>query len=238
MLHPQVSPSDKATRIRAMFSAITPRYDLLNHLLSGGLDQGWRRRVVAMSGVTAGSQALDVCTGTGDLAGLLARVAGPTGYVAAVDFCETMLARARAKHPAPGFPQLEFLMGDALHLPFPDCRFDAATMAFGLRNLADPLRGFQELCRVIRPGGTVLVLELTRPRGFLRLIYQPYLFFFLPLVGRLISGDRGAYRYLARSIAAFLSPSQVIQQMTDAGLKDCRAISLCGGIATIFHGTK
>lgn len=219
-----------------MFTAITPRYDLLNRILSCGLDRFWRRRVVALSGLREGGAAVDVCCGTGDLSGLLAIASGSRGRVCGVDFCDRMLECARRKFADRGRPQLEFVQGDALRLPFANETFDAATMAFGLRNLADSQRGFEELRRVVCGGGTVVVLELTRPHGWLRAFYYPYLFVLLPLIGGLVSWHFGAYRYLAHSIAEFLPPQQVLRQMTAAGLRDVRAIPLCGGIATIFYG--
>lgn len=229
-------PEEKAARVRAMFSIITPRYDLLNRLLSGGLDQGWRRRVVALSRVGEGQHALDVCAGTGDLSAMLAGRVGQGGEAVGVDFCEDMLGVARRKYARPRYPHLRFLQGDAHDLPFDADRFDTATMAFGLRNLSNPRKGFEEMRRVVRPGGTVLVLELTRPSGWLQLLYYPYLFVVLPLLGGLISGSFVAYRYLAKSIAEFLPPQRVLDQMREAGLRDTRAIPLCGGIATIFFG--
>lgn len=232
----QASPEEKGARVREMFSAISGRYDLLNRVLSAGFDQGWRRRVVAMSAVEAGDRALDLCAGTGDLAVMLAARVGPEGEAVGLDFCDDMLAHARRKYPVSSWPQLRFVCGDALELPFEACAYDTVTMAFGLRNLADPSRAFREMRRVVRPGGTVVVLELTRPNGLLRLLYYPYLFLVLPLIGGLISGRFNAYRYLARSIAEFLPPERVLSQMRGAGLVNERAVTLMGGIATIFFG--
>lgn len=233
----QASPEEKGSRVREMFSAISPRYDLLNRVLSGGLDQGWRRRVVTCTGLSAGGQALDLCAGTGDLTVLLAARVGAEGEAIGLDFCDEMLGHARRKYPHDGWPQMRFTTGDALDLPFDDARFDAVTMAFGLRNLADPARGYREMVRVVRPRGRVVVLELTRPDGWLRLLYYPYLFVVLPLIGGLLSGRFSAYRYLARSIAEFLPPQRVLAQMREAGLEKVRAAPLLGGIATIFEGT-
>lgn len=229
-------PAERASRVRAMFGAITPRYDLLNAVLSMGLDRGWRREAVRLGAPGIGGRAADICTGTGDLARLLADHVGPGGEVAGVDFCEEMLVRAREKFPPSTFPQLRFVQGDALELPLPDRHFDAVTMAFGLRNLVDPPRGFREMARILRPGGRALVLELTRPSGLLKLVYFPYLFAWLPLVGGLISKNRTAYQYLARSIAAFLSVEQVCARMAEAGFEHVEARPLCGGIATLFYG--
>ena len=219
-----------------MFGAITPRYDLLNTVLSMGIDRTWRRKVVTFSRVTTGGRAADICTGTGELARLLADCVGTEGEVAGVDFCDEMLERARLKFGAQRFPQLRFVQGDALQLPLPDAHFDGVTMAFGLRNLVDPAQGFREMARILRPGGRALVLELTRPAGPLKALYFPYLFGWLPLVGGLLSGNRQAYRYLARSIAEFLSVEQVCRTMGESGFEQVQAHALCGGVATMFVG--
>jgi demethylmenaquinone methyltransferase/2-methoxy-6-polyprenyl-1,4-benzoquinol methylase len=184
-----------------------------------------------LSALQPGGSALDICTGTGDLAGVLAGRVGERGEVVGVDFCPAMLERARLK-----YPRLRFVEGDALRLPLEGGRFDAATMAFGLRNLVDTRAGFAEMKRVLRPGGRALVLELTRPSGPLRFLYYIYLHFVLPLVGGLVSGNFTAYRYLANTIQAFLSPADICAQMRDAGFTEVRAYPLCGGIATIFAG--
>lgn len=227
----------KGEAVRDMFSAITPRYDLLNAVLSMGLDRGWRRRMVDLAALSPGGRALDVCTGTGDVARLLADAVGPGGRVVGVDFCEAMLVRAREKFPPERFPQMTFLQGDAMRLPLEDATFEAATMACGLRNLEDPMRAFRELRRVVAPGGRILILELTRPTGVLKAFYYPYLFGVLPMVGGLLSGNVGAYRYLARSIAAFLPVDRLLRDMAEAGLRDVGAIPLLGGVATILRGT-
>ena len=218
-----------------MFGRITPTYDDVNRVLSLGLDRGWRRRVVRLAGLRAGDRAADICTGTGDLALLLAAAVGQQGEVVGIDFCSSMLEVAERK--ASPLPQMRFAVGDALHLPLPDGHFQVATMACGLRNLEDTRRGFAELRRILEPGGRVLVLELTRPEGWLRYLYYPYLFVLLPLVGGIVSRDFGAYRYLARSIARFLPVAELLDQMREVGLREVRAVPLLGGIATILCGT-
>lgn len=214
-----------------MFSAITPRYDVLNGLLSMGLDRGWRRHVVALARLQPGQRALDVCTGTGDLAALLAQAVGAGGRTVGLDFCPEMLEKAGAK-----FPSIEWVQGDALQLPFDDASFEAATMAFGLRNVENTQKAFTELKRVVAPGGRVLILELTRPHGPLRALYYPYLLGLLPLLGGLVSGNFAAYRYLGRSIAAFLPIDRLLAQMEEVGLRDPQAIPLLAGVATILMG--
>ena len=219
-----------------MFTRITPTYDNVNRVLSMGLDRGWRRKVVRMAGLGPGDKAADVCTGTGDLALLLADAVGRKGEVVGVDFCQDMLARAAVKGPSARWPQLRFEVGDALRLPLEDQRYDVATMACGLRNLEDTEQGFRELKRILVPGGRVLVLELTRPAGWLKWLYYPYLFVLLPMVGGIVSRDFKAYRYLARSIAQFLPVPGLLAQMESVGFREVHAIPLLGGIATILYG--
>lgn len=212
-----------AATVERMFSQIAPRYDLVNRLLSLGLDRGWRRRAVKELGLQPGEPAIDLCCGTGDLAADL-RPARVTG----VDFSEPMLQRARQK-----FPDIEFVHGDALNVPLPEQAFQGATVAFGLRNV-ESLEGlWREMMRLVKPGGKVVSLELTRPPGLLGVLHGVYLQIIVPLVGGLVSGDFAAYRYLGRTIARFVPPEEIARSMRSCGLEDVRIIPLAGGIATL-----
>lgn len=223
-----------AGEVRAMFDRIAPRYDLMNRLMSGGLDRRWRRLAAAAADVSLGSRALDVCTGTGDLAFELARRVGASGEVTGVDFSEQMLGRARAKGAARGLP-VEFRQADALELPFPDDAFDAATVAFGARNLADLDRGLAEMARVVRPGGTVVVLDITAPRR-LRTLHGLWFDRLVPRVGALVGRDGAAYGYLPASAKRFPQPDALAELMADAGLEGVRHRSFLGGIVAMHHG--
>lgn len=227
-------PLDKeSSRIRAMFARVAPRYDLLNHLLSGSLDRLWRRRLARSLDLPAGSRVLDLCCGTGDQAVALAR----RGYrVAAGDFCLPMLALSRPKFsrttaaiaPAP-------LQADALTLPFADAQFDGATVSFGLRNVADLDRAFSELARVLRAGGTLGVLEFTVPvRQPLRALYLFYFRWVLPAIGRLLSGDDSAYAYLPESVVRFPQREAFLARAVAAGFEAGRFDSLSGGILALY----
>jgi demethylmenaquinone methyltransferase / 2-methoxy-6-polyprenyl-1,4-benzoquinol methylase len=198
--------------VREMFDRIARRYDLANTVLSLGGDVRWRRRAARAARLSPGGRALDVACGSGKLAAELARTAqGVT--VAGLDFSPRMLEQARAAHP-----QIEFTEGDALDLPFPDARFDAATIAFGLRNLADPERGLKEMRRVVKPGGRMVVLEFVRPpAGLTGAAYRLYLKRLLPVLGGALSGDGRAYRYLSDTVDAYRTPDQLQTLARSAG---------------------
>ena len=218
------------TQVRAMFDRIARIYDPLNTLMTAGMHHAWRRRSVDLSGVGPGSRALDVATGTGDLAlELAARGASVTG----MDFSPAMLELARAK--APG---IEFEEGDALELPYEDASFDAVTVGFGARNFADLDRGLREMARVTKPAGRVVVLEITTPqRPPLSWFFRAWFDRVVPLLGRL-AGDSEAYTYLPSSVRRFPGPETLGAGMAAAGLVDVRWILTAGGIIAIHSGTR
>ncbi|RME89871.1 MAG: bifunctional demethylmenaquinone methyltransferase/2-methoxy-6-polyprenyl-1,4-benzoquinol methylase UbiE, partial [Verrucomicrobia bacterium] len=186
----------RAARVRDLFGSIARRYDLLNDLQSFGLHRWWKRRLVREARPAPGRRLLDVCCGTGDVALRLARAGAE---VTGLDFSEPMLAVAR-RRADPGL-RVEFVQGDALALPFEDGRFDAVTIAYGLRNLADPQAGLREMARVTRPGGRLLILDFGKPaRPWWRGLYFAYLRLAVPMLGRLFSGDREAYAYILESL--------------------------------------
>jgi len=215
-----------------MFDRIARRYDTINTILSAGTDSGWRRRAARETGLAAGGSALDVACGSGKLTEELARLAGPHGRVVGIDFSPQMLEVARREHHG-----LEFLEGDALNLPFEDASFDASTIAFGLRNLADPVRGLREMLRVVKPAGRAVVLEFIRPpRGVVGGAYRLYLRTLLPAVGGLISGDAPAYRYLSDTIDSYRMPAELAGMATQAGWSDVRFHGLAMGTVGILSG--
>lgn len=224
----------EAAAIQRMFAEVAPGYDRANRALSLGIDCWWRRRTVTMVGVRPGERGLDVCAGTGDLTLALQRAGA---RVVGSDFCPPMLERARAKASRlverPGF-----LAADALSLPFADAAFDFATVAFGIRNVADPEAALREMVRVVRPGGRVVVLEFARPAvPLLGAVYRFYFRRVLPALGRWISGVRSdAYRYLHDSVMAFPEREQFTILMAQAGLRAPRFSLLTGGIAALYRG--
>ena len=220
-------------QVRAMFDRIAGFYDLMNSVMTAGLHHRWRSRAADLAAVGPGSRALDVATGTGDLAIELARRAGADGEVIGSDFSEEMLALARRK--APG---LKFEWGNALELPYPDGRFDAATVGFGARNFSDLDRGLSEMARVVRPAGRVVVLEITTPqRPPLSTFFRVWFDRLVPLLGRL-TGESLAYSYLPSSVRRFPAPEGLAAAMERAGLGDIRWILSACGIIAIHVGTK
>jgi len=222
--------------VRRLFTAIAPRYDFLNHLLSLNMDRAWRRAAVARLGWEARPDGvyLDLCAGTLDLAATLARAPGFRGRVVGADFVVPMLARGIRKAPraAP-------VAADALELPFPDGRFDGAMVGFGVRNLADLDHGLREARRVLRPGSRFVVLEFTTPRfAPLRALYLFYFRRVLPAIGRAVSKHREAYTYLPESVAAFPSPEALAERLVAAGFRDVGYELRTGGICAIHYGTR
>lgn len=236
------APDEKHAYVQSMFDAIAPRYDLLNSVLSARLHYLWRRVAVREAALPRGGTALDVCTGTGDFAFALARQAGPEGQVIGCDFSRGMLAFAdakQAKQQNKTAAPVTFEWADAQSLPFADNRFDAATVGFGIRNVADIVRGIREMTRVVKPGGRVIILEFNQPQHpVMARLYSWYSFHILPRIGGLISGRRAAYEYLPSSVAAFHSRASLAALMEDAGLRDIKISNLTFGIVVIHRGTK
>lgn len=225
-----------AARIRAMFGRVARRYDLLNHLLSASLDRIWRRKLARALVLPPGSRVLDLCCGTGDQAQALRR---PGVEIVAADFCLPMLALAAPKFRGGAAPRPAILNADALALPFPDSSFDAATVSFGLRNVADLDRALQELARVLRPGGELGVLEFTVPAWKpLRALYLLYFEQLLPKVGSLLSHDPAAYTYLPSSVLEFPQRQVFTARLEAAGFEAATSTSLSGGILALYRGRK
>jgi demethylmenaquinone methyltransferase / 2-methoxy-6-polyprenyl-1,4-benzoquinol methylase len=209
--------------VRRMFDRIAPVYDAMNRTMTAGLDRRWRR-LTAEAAVRPGDDVLDACCGTGDLA-IAASRAG--GNVTGLDFSPAMLARARRK--APG---LEWIEGDLLALPFADASFDSATVGFGVRNVEDLGGAIEELRRVLRPGGRLGVLEITRPRGLLAPFYRVWFDGVVPLLGKLLPGG-SAYTYLPASVRRFPGPQELAAMIESAGFRDVRVRLLAGGIVAL-----
>jgi demethylmenaquinone methyltransferase/2-methoxy-6-polyprenyl-1,4-benzoquinol methylase len=220
-----------------MFSDIASRYDRANSVLSFGIHHLWRRATVAASGVRAGSSVLDCATGTGDLALAFKRAVGPTGRVVGTDFNADMLSYAPAKAQQHGL-DVAFEVADAMHLPYADATFDAASISFGIRNVDDPRVALADMARVVKPGGKVVVLEFGQPRGIMGMLYGMYSRYVIPFIGGLITGNRKAYEYLPTTAAAFPCREAFTDLMTSTGrLTNCTYRELTGGIAFLYVGT-
>jgi demethylmenaquinone methyltransferase/2-methoxy-6-polyprenyl-1,4-benzoquinol methylase len=234
---PQRDSEQFASQVRGMFDRIAGVYDLMNSAMTAGLHHQWRQRAVDRAGVGAGSDALDVCCGTGDLALELRRRIGPDGRVVGCDFSGPMLELARRKSGEEDLP-VEFGWADALDLPYGDGSFDAVTIGFGARNLADLEKGISEMARVLRPEGRVVILEITRPnREPLASFYSLWFDKLVPVIGTL-AGDSDAYSYLPDSVKSFPEPEQLAGMLAAAGLSQIRWLLLAGGIIAIHSATK
>jgi demethylmenaquinone methyltransferase / 2-methoxy-6-polyprenyl-1,4-benzoquinol methylase len=234
---PSRDSEEFATEVRGMFDRIAGVYDVMNSAMTAGLHHQWRQRAVDRAEVGPGSDALDICCGTGDLALELRRRIGPDGRVVGSDFSEPMLELARRKSGEEGLP-VEFGWADALDLPYGDASFDAVTIGFGARNLADLDKGLSEMARVLRPGGRLVILEITRPqREPLSSFYSLWFDRMVPMIGSL-AGDSDAYSYLPNSVRTFPEPERLAGMIEAAGFTEIRWLLLAGGIIAIHSATK
>jgi demethylmenaquinone methyltransferase/2-methoxy-6-polyprenyl-1,4-benzoquinol methylase len=222
-----------------MFDAIAPRYDLLNHVLSAGMDRGWRNRAIGALGLTDRARVLDVCTGTGDLA--LAAVNRQHGAsVVGVDFAAEMLRLGLVKVRAASLQKrIHLVRGDAARIPVGDATCDAATIGFGIRNVAEPERALAEIARILKPGGRLAILEFGHPRiPGIRTLYTWYFRYMLPLVGRLISRHQSAYSYLPASVGTFPPPAEFAKTLAATGFSQVQAVPLTFGIVYLFTAQR
>jgi len=234
-----MGPDKTPARIAGMFDAIAPRYDLLNRVLSAGLDSRWRTRAVEALQLSNGARVLDVCTGTADLA--IATVRGvPGASVVGVDFAGAMLRLGLAKVTSLGIGRsVALVRGDATRIPVGSASCDAATIAFGIRNVSEPERALAEIARVLRPGGRLAILEFGQPSlPGLRSLYAWYFRRVLPAVGRLISKHNSAYSYLPESVGAFPPPAEFSRMIARQGFSDVEAVPLTLGIVYLYIAQK
>jgi demethylmenaquinone methyltransferase / 2-methoxy-6-polyprenyl-1,4-benzoquinol methylase len=230
---------ERKVMVESMFDSIAWRYDFLNHFLSFGIDRIWRRRAVRIiSQLYQNPEILDVATGTGDLA-IEAMRTNPL-KIAGIDISRKMLEIGKDKIRRKGFSgKIDLMQGDSENIPFGDDLFDVSMVAFGVRNFSDPLKGLMEMKRVTRNGGMILVLEFSKPSGFLfRKVYNFYFTKILPFVGKLFSKDKSAYSYLPDSVYKFPDNEKFLELLTKAGFCETRQVKLTGGVASIYTGLK
>jgi demethylmenaquinone methyltransferase/2-methoxy-6-polyprenyl-1,4-benzoquinol methylase len=233
------APDKTPSRIAGMFDSIAPRYDLLNRVLSLGLDQRWRQRAVSELQLRDGVRILDLCTGTADLAlAILARQPGAS--VVGVDFAGAMLTRGLEKVRAAGLePRIHLVRGDATRIPLGDGTGDGATIGFGIRNVAEPERALAELSRVLRPGARLAILEFGQPRiPGIRTLYSWYFRYVLPAIGRTVSHHQSAYSYLPASVGTFPPPHEFLRTIERHGFVDVRAVPLTVGIVYLYVASR
>jgi len=226
--------------VEATFSSVAPRYDLANHLLSGGIDFYWRKCLVDLARQKQSTNILDLATGSGDVLFALRKGLDEKVRLTGLDFCEPMLEQARLKRDKNELvsENNQFLHGDCLQLPFEDQSFDLITISFGLRNLADREKGLSEMLRVLRPGGRLIVLEFTQPYLWFRPFYYLYLKGLLPWVARWLTGDRDAYLYLGSSISEFPNRTGLSREIQKAGFSQVQAKALTFSIVALHEAKK
>jgi len=232
-----VPEAEKAARVRAVFESVAGKYDLMNDLMSGGLHRAWKAFAIAQSGARPGQRVLDVAGGTGDLARSLAKRVGPSGLVWLTDINSAMLAHGRDRLLDRGL-DLPVAQCDAEHLPFADGFFDLVTVAFGLRNMTHKDRALAEMCRVLKPGGRLLVLEFSQVWEPLAGVYDAYSFGLLPWMGKVVADDEASYRYLAESIRKHPDQETLKSVMANAGFDKVDYFNLSAGVVALHRGFK
>jgi demethylmenaquinone methyltransferase/2-methoxy-6-polyprenyl-1,4-benzoquinol methylase len=238
MSRPSRDSARFAEQVNSMFDKVAANYDFLNSVMTAGMHHRWRQQAADRTELGAGDSALDICCGTGDLALELAGRVGPEGRVVGCDFSEPMLDLARQKSAERGVGSVRFEWADALELPYDGDRFDAVTVGFGARNLADLDRGLLEMARVLKPGGRAVVLEITQPtKPPLSTFFSLWFDRIVPLLGSL-SPDPDAYEYLPESVRSFPGPHSLAEKMDRAGFERIRYTVLAGGIIAIHSGAR
>lgn len=236
----RVPRGEKVRRVRGVFDSVAGNYDLMNDLMSGGAHRLWKQFVLSLAQLSPGQRALDVAGGTGDLAQGLAKQVGRQGLVVLSDINAAMLERGRDRLLNEGrVANVAFAQANAERLPFQDSSFDCVTIGFGLRNVTDKAAALRSMCRVLKPGGQLLVLEFSKPVApGLKPLYDAYSFKILPLLGKWVARDAASYQYLAESIRMHPDQETLLGMLRDAGLENCRYHNLTGGIVAVHRGYR
>lgn len=228
---------DKGAFVREMFAQIAPRYDAANRIISAGMDEGWRRRAIAILGAPHGGRIVDLCCGTGDVVFQLLRT-DPSLHVTGVDFCEPMLENARARASKEARGEASFVQGDVMALPFADGSFDGATMGFAMRNVVDIDATLREIRRVLRPGAKFVNLDMSKaPNPLWKACFNLYFYRVVPLIGGIVGGSRAAYTYLPNSLTHHPNAEALRDRFTNAGFADAGFVRLMGGAIAVHYGT-
>jgi demethylmenaquinone methyltransferase/2-methoxy-6-polyprenyl-1,4-benzoquinol methylase len=235
----QVSEAEKTRRVIRHFDSVARQYDFMNSLLSFGIHHLWKRQAVRMIGLQPGEKVIDVCGGTGDLAVLAARAIGPSGRITIYDINRAMMDAGRNKVSYMTTAVVDYVQGNAEEISFPDRTFDAAMVGYGIRNVTRMEKGFEEMFRVLRPGGRMMCLEFSKPTWpVFRWLYDAYSFHIMPFLGDLITGSRGAYTHLPESIRTFPLPDALSAMMTRIGFKKVSYHRQTNGISVVHLGVK
>lgn len=229
--------AQKPQYVHALFQRLAGRYDVMNDLMTMGLHRRWKRQACQAVDLPPGGHVLDVCCGTGDLAGIF-RSLDPTVKVTGLDFSDEMLAFARDKQAARGWQDVRFVQGDALALPFEANVFDGVIISYGLRNVANYPQALAEMFRVLRPGGIAVVLDMSHPKGWADALTACYRFTVLPWLGRIVAQDADAYRYLAHSVSCYPTQDGLVQMMEAAGWTSVTCRNKWGGVCAMHRGVK
>jgi demethylmenaquinone methyltransferase/2-methoxy-6-polyprenyl-1,4-benzoquinol methylase len=235
----EVPWEQKQKKVEAVFRSVASKYDIMNDLMSLGVHRLWKRYAIQLSGVRPGHKVLDLAGGTGDLAKLIAPIVGKTGEVVLSDINDAMLGVGRERMEDAGLiGNIRYVQANAEVLPFPDNYFDCVTIAFGLRNVTDKDKALRAMHRVLKPGGRLLVLEFSKPHGYIKPLYDVYSFSALPLMGKLIANDADSYRYLAESIRKHPDQETLKSMMANAGFTNPEYFNLSAGIVALHRGFK